>query len=115
MYYRIKNRFEVDILRIELQSTNVPSIVVDRMCEIMDILDYNYGQSRHPNSYGGYLFFFPTAMEYKNLASVILQNYMIDPELYEFDEALSESQDMNWRERLYLLSSEDSIVFMYQQ
>lgn len=115
MYYRIKNKFEVDMLCTELQSSEIPTCVIERMNEVAEILDDNYGAERSSKCYGGYLLFFPTSSDYNMYAPVIMQNYGIDPNLYEFDDILSETQNKNWRERLYLLSSDDSLVFIYMQ
>lgn len=115
MYYRIKNRFEVDLLRDVLLKNDVPIIVLERMCEITDILDSNYGSERSSTAMGGYLFFFPTEEDYINTAPIVLQNYNIDSTLYEYDDVLAPTENMSWREKLYLLSSDDSLTFMYKQ
>ena len=39
--------------------SHVPEIVIDRMSEITDILDSNYGIQRSSTAMGGYLLFFP--------------------------------------------------------
>jgi len=116
MYYRIKNRFEVDLLRNLLLDNNVPSIVLERMYEITDILDSNYGTERSSTAMGGYLLFFPTKEDFINSSPTILENYNVDADLYEYDDLLSSSADnISWREKLYLLSSDDSLIFMYMK
>lgn len=114
MYYRIKNRFEVDLLHDTLQKHNIPAIVQERMYEITDILDSNYGIDRSSSAMGGYLLLFPTKEDYLNAAPTVLENYHIDSSLYEYDDALS-TENIGWREKLYLLSSDDSLIFMYMQ
>lgn len=115
MYYRIKNRFEVDLMKEELISSHVPDAVIDRMYEVTDILDSNYGSHRSSGSMGGYLLFFPTAQDYLTTSPIIFENYNIDSTLSEYDDVLASTQNMNWREQLYLLGSDDSLVFMYIQ
>lgn len=115
MYYRIKNRFEVDLMKEELIANGVPIPVIDRMYEVTDILDSNYGYQRSASSMGGYLLFFPTAKDYLTASPAIFENYNIDSTLSEYDDVLASTQDMNWREQLYLLGSDDSLVFMYMQ
>lgn len=115
MYYRLKNRFEVDLLRDVLLENNVPIIVLERMCEITDILDLNYGTERSSTAMGGYLLFFPTKEDYITAAPTILENYNMDADLFEYEDVLSTTEDISWREKLYLLSSDDSLIFMYMQ
>ena len=116
MYYRIKNKFEVDLLHPELERNNVPSIIQDRMLEITDVLDSDYGATRSSTAYGGYVLYFPTCDDYSIMAPVILQNYNIDPNLAEYDDLLWSSTagtELEWHEELFLMSSEDSLVFIF--
>ena len=115
MYYRIKNKFEVDFLNNIASSKNIPAIVLERMNEITDILDTNYGTTRSSTAIGGYILFFPTKEDYINFAPVIYENYNIDSSLYEYDDVLVSTENMSWKERLFLQSSDDSLVFIYSE
>ena len=84
------------------------------MKEITGILDENYTTTRSSHAYGGYVLFFPNAMDFNNLAPKIMEEYNINPDLYEFEYKFTESQDSNWTERQYLLSSDDALVFIYR-
>ena len=102
-------------MKEELISNNVPDTVINRMYEVMDILDSNYGSQRSSSSMGGYLLFFPTTKDYLTATPAIYENYNIDSTLSEYDDVLVTTQNINWRERLYLLGSDDSLIFMYMQ
>lgn len=113
MYYRLKNEFEVDLFKNDLQRRNIPSIIIDRMSEIANVLDSDYGINRSSTAYGGYILFFPTTEDYKAMSPIVLQNYHVEPELSEYDDCLCTSSVVEWHEVLYLLSSEDSLVFIF--
>lgn len=115
MYYRIKNKFELDFLKNIETANIIPSIVLDRMSDVLDILDTNYGTTRASNAMGGYILFFPTKEDYLNIAPIIYENYNIDSSLYEYDDELASTENMSWKEKLYLLSSEDSLIFIYSE
>lgn len=99
----------------ELLSQNVPTAVIDRMYEITDILDSNYGALRSSTSMGGYLLFFPSVKDYVITSPAIFENYNIDSTLPEYTDDLDTVENINWREKLYLLGSDDSLVFIYSQ
>lgn len=115
MYYRIKNNFEMNLLHDIFLKSHVPEIVIDRMSEITDILDSNYGIQRSSTAMGGYLLFFPTKEDYNNDVPIIMHNYNIESNLFEYDDILDSTENINWREKLYLLSADDSLIFIYMQ
>lgn len=115
MYYRLKNQFEAEFLKDVVTNNNIPLIVLERMHDVLEILDTNYGTSRTSSAMGGYVLFFPTKESYLEYAPTIYQHYNIDSTLYEYDDELSSTDNMSWREKLYLLSSDDSLIFIYSE
>lgn len=115
MYYRLKNQFEAEFLYDVASNNNIPHIVLERIQDVLEVLDTSYGIARTSNAMGGYVLFFPTKESYLDYAPAIYQHYHIDSTLYEYDDELTSTENMSWREKLYLLSSEDSLIFIYSE
>ena len=117
MYYRIKHRFEAKLLLEEQRKKNEYVFVADRILEIIGVLDDAYGTGRGAYSMGGYVLFFPTVKLYEDCIVDVWDFYKIEPTLYEYAEYIgdSETEDVQWIEKLFLLSSDDSLMLIYPQ
>ena len=115
MYYRLMNRLDYESLQEDMREDNPLKKVSDRIEEIIDTLDDNYGAQRNSKAMGGYLLLFQSEENYEELKMQILSFYQLDIKDYEYSETLIEDQEYNveWREELYMLSSDDAIVIMH--
>lgn len=115
MYYRLKNRLDFESLQEDIGEDNSLKIVSDRIEEIIDTLDDNYGAHRNSRAMGGYLLLFQSEENYEELKMQILSFYQLDIKDYEYSETLIEDKEYNveWWEELYMLSSDDAIVIMH--
>lgn len=115
MYYRLMNRLDYESLQEDMREDNPLKKVSDRIEEIIDTLDDNYGAQRNSKAMGGYLLLFQSEENYEELKMQILSFYQLDIKDYEYSETLIEDQEYNveWWEELYMLSSDDAIVIMH--
>lgn len=117
MYQRIKNRLDAKFLLAEMRAQGKNVFVGDRILELAGVLDDAYGARRGAHDMGGYILYFPDAQTYEDTVVDIWEFYNIEPTLYEYMEYIgeSESSDIQWVEKLFLLSSDDSLVLIYPQ
>lgn len=117
MYYRIKNRLDAKFLLEDMRETGENVFVADRIMELVGILDDAYGAGRKAHDMGGYILFFPDADTYERTAVDIWEFYNLEPRGFEYMECIGESEfnDIQWVEKLFLLSSDDSLVLVYPQ
>lgn len=117
MYQRIKNRLDAKFLLADMRAQNKNVFVGDRILELAGVLDDAYGGNRKAYDMGGYILYFPDAQTYEDTIVDIWEFYNIEPSLYEYMEYIgeSESSDIQWVEKLFLLSSDDSLVLVYPQ
>ena len=116
MYYRIKNSLDAKALANKLyQEGKELCFVADRIVQIITVLDENYGSDRKPFDMGGYVLYFPTTDVYQREIGNILEFYHINPDGCEYQETIGEKpvNGMEWKEELFLLSSDDSLVLVY--
>lgn len=115
MYQRIMNELDVDILAEELEEKGTDKAVISRIKELVTILDRNYGQYRGNADMGGYILFFEDIQTYQNCFERIMSFYHLDRDLHEYSEVIKDSHQTatEWYEELYLLSSDDALVFIY--
>lgn len=115
MYYRIKNKMDVDALETLFGNSMNSAIVYDRVKEIIGQLDEAYGTLRSARDMGGYVLLFLSEEEYELLHTKILSFYRLDVENYEYSEIINESMEssIDWWEELYLLSSDDALVIIH--
>lgn len=117
MYYRIKNQLDAKILADEvLETKSLPKKVADRVLELAKILDDAYGVDRYAGAMGGYVIVFPSEGNYERYASKILDFHNMMFNEYEYLDNIGETvleDGKHWKEILYLLSSDDSLVFIY--
>ena len=106
---------DIDLLEKDLIAAQVDSIVIERMREIVSTLDDAYGSNRSAKDMGGYIFFFGDEETYENSFSHLLTFYNLAMENYEYSEIINEMNDSEtkWWEELYMLSSDDAIVFVH--
>ena len=117
MYQRIKNRLDAKILLEEMRTQGKNVFVGDRILELAGVLDDAYGAKRGAYDMGGYILYFPDAQTYENTVVDVWNFYNIEPRMYEYMEYIGESEfsDIQWIEKLFLLSSDDSLVLIYPQ
>lgn len=117
MYQRIKNRLDAKFLLAEMRAQGKNVFVGDRILELAGVLDDAYGARRGAHDMGGNILYFPDAQTYEDTVVDIWEFYNIEPTLYEYMEYIgeSESSDIQWVEKLFLLSSDDSLVLIYPQ
>lgn len=108
MYLRIMNKLDVQILDEQLK---IDSDIKNRISELVGIMDENYGANRGKADMGGYVLLFTDEAEYQRYKDLIMSYYNIDAELYEYSDDLGNG----WFEDLYLMSSEDALVMVYQK
>lgn len=87
------------------------------MEELIAVLDGAYGSCRGAFDMGGYILFFGDIQTYENHISKIMEFYHLDKDLYEYSKQIEGTADstIQWREELYLLSSDDSLVLIYPE
>ena len=117
MYQRIKNRLDAKVLFAEMRTQGKNVFVGERILELVGVLDDAYGARRNSKDMGGYVLYFPDVETYENSIEDISEFYNIEPELYEYIEEIEErkSESIQWIEKLFLLSSDDSLVLIYPQ
>lgn len=116
MYYRIKNSLDAKALANKLYQEGAEMcLVADRLLEIINVLDGNYGSHRKPFDMGGYVLYFPATDVYQREIGNILDFYHINPDSYEYLETIGGKpvNGVEWKEELFLLSSDDSLVLVY--
>ncbi len=117
MYQRIKNRLDAGFLLEEMRIQGKDAFVGERIVELAGVLDDAYGAGRKANDMGGYILYFPDAQTYEDTVVDVWEFYHIEPTMYEYMECIGESASGNiqWIEKLFLLSSDDSLVLVYPQ
>lgn len=117
MYQRIKNRLDAKFLLEEMRAQGKNVFVGDRILELAGVLDDAYGAERKAHDMGGYILYFPDAQTYEDTVVDVWEFYNIEPTMYEYMEYIGESEfsDIQWIEKLFLLSSDDILVLIYPQ
>lgn len=115
MYQRIVNKLDVEILEEELKADNIDSTVINRIRKLVAILDKEYGSYRGSSDMGGYILFFSDVQVYEKSFMKILDFYHLEKDLFEYSECISTGTEnsVEWWETMYLLSSDDALVFLY--
>ncbi len=113
MYYRIMNQLDKEIFAENHPKLNLQ--VLERLEEITQTLDSSYGSLRSSHSLGGFVLFFNSSHSYNNTFSKIVDYYHLDKDESEYSEVIAEDKEQNqeWWEELYLLSSDDALVFIH--
>lgn len=113
MYFRLKNKMDVELLVNSMLTDPKYQLLKNRLYEISDILDFNYGEYRGETDMGGYILYFPDKASYKAMIPKLEEFYHIDKDCYEYEDTYSEPDNYAFCEDLYLLSSDDALVFVY--
>lgn len=114
MYLRIKNKMDAEIMREALKAERLDGAVINRIDQIVDELDMNYGGCRGSYDMGGYILLFTDRQTYEKYIIKIMEFYHLDKELYEYSNRLDGGDDITeWQEELYLLSSDDALVIIH--
>ena len=106
MYQRIMN--DLDIINM----IKAPDVINKRIGEIIEVLNKTYGNDRKPSDNGGYALYFPTVDDAEKSLETVMKYYKIDFDIAEYRE-VHNTENNDWIEELYLLSSEDALVLFY--
>lgn len=117
MYYRIKNRLDAKFLLDDMREIGKDVFIADRIMELAGIIDDAYGAGRKAYDMGGYVLFFPDVATYEKTIVDIWEFYHIEPRQFEYAQYIGETElsDLQWVEKLFQLSSDDSLVLVYPQ
>ena len=89
-----------------LEVNNIPTEVIERMKEIIDILNENYGANRDIESdLGGYVVIAENIIDIE-----ILKQDKLKGLIPEYTDIIECSEGVNWTSSLFLLSSDFAIV-----
>jgi len=116
MYLRLKNKLDLEGFSVVFEERG-KKLVYDKMMEDIEILDTAYGVGRQSYSMGGYLLYFPTENDYVSSITALAEVYRFDPWIYESDDEVwaDLNNDLVWKRKLYLLSSDDALVLYYPE
>lgn len=120
-YFRIMNGLDADMLSVEIKNIDVGKskkavdILSGRIFELAELLDMNYGAKRGMCSMGGYILYFPDTDSYEKWIEKINTFYGINPESEEYEDIICTMENVVWKEKLFLLSSDDAIVIVYPE
>lgn len=116
MYLRVRDSFDVDMLREEYSGRvddEIIGIVDDRIKRLEDA--YGAGQPDQ-TGYGGYLLFFPTPQDCMITYPKVLSHYGLDDDLNEYDDIIdTASSNQRWHEKLFLMGSDDALILVYPE
>ncbi len=113
MFLRLKNLVDYEIIKDDMDAMVCDSCVGERVKEVLTILDDSYGKARTSRDMGGYVFLFSNETTYNASIDKILINSNIQTSMCEYSDIISSSQDITWKEELYLVSSDDSITVIH--
>lgn len=108
MYYMVKNKPDAEKAAALLQKRSGGSIVTERIKEVVGILDSAYGVNRMLSDYGGIVLAFPTRKDFDAGVKKVFSIFHLDGSMMEYREHTG-----GWAEELYMLSSDNALVFMY--
>ena len=112
MFLRLKNLNDYDAVLEYLQSQISDVNVLQRMREVLQVLDDNYGAERGSTAMGGYIFWFESNKAYQEYCEKMLSAYGLHINAYEYSDEIGNEKQRTWTEELYLLGSDDSIVVL---
>lgn len=112
MYQRLMNKLDVMIFKREMADM-IPEEVIEHICEQIEVLDNIYGSYRGSKDMGGYILFFQNNSIHKALVAEVLDFYNLDSELYEYSDEICNCKNQIWKEKLYMLGSDDALVLVY--
>lgn len=121
MYIKLINNFDVSCFEESLTSTTdslemnpiIMPAVLDKINEVIGILDASYGLYRHPtHSLGGQLFYFPTLEDVNKYYGKVLEFYNTSTELAEYSEIIASDENLEFWYELYILSTDYCIALI---
>jgi hypothetical protein len=112
MYFRIKYDYEVKALR---KSCSEPSMnrVYDAIEEKLEILESAYTGYKAYDYYGGEVFLFTDTSDFAELFPMVCKQYKLQEEQEEYTDVIVRAEGVCWREKLYMLGSEYSVVMVF--
>lgn len=115
MYQRIKNRLDVEIIKESSGTEKVDNAVLKRVEGLVEVLDREYGCGRGSGDMGGYVLFFTDPQAYGKYIPKVMEFYHLTEDSAEYSEVISGTENGRgqWKEELYLLSSDDALVLIY--
>lgn len=120
-YFRIMNQLDgkmlcEDVLN-NIKNESVRNKLTERIFEITNTLDDNYGDDRNSYSMGGYILFFEETESYEKWIDNIFELYHISSDLAEYHDTIvtTEENETVWNEILFMLSSDDGLIIIYPE
>lgn len=120
-YFRIMNQLDgkmlcEDVLN-NIKNESVRNKLTERIFEITNTLDDNYGDDRNSDSMGGYILFFEETESYEKWIDNIFELYHISSNLAEYHDTIvtTEENETVWNEILFMLSSDDGLIIIYPE
>lgn len=120
-YFRIMNQLDgkmlcEDVLN-NIKNASVRNKLTERIFEITNTLDDNYGDDRNSYSMGGYILFFEETESYEKWIDNIFELYHISSDLAEYHDTIvtTEENETVWNEILFMLSSDDGLIIIYPE
>lgn len=120
-YFRIMNQLDgkmlcEDVLN-NIKNESVRNKLTERIFEITNTLDDNYGDYRNSYSMGGYILFFEETESYEKWIDNIFELYHISSDLAEYHDTIvtTEENETVWDEILFMLSSDDGLIIIYPE
>lgn len=115
MVLKIINDSDVEMMKQNQAAYDIDKVIVDRVEEIISMLDDAYGTDRAESDQGGIIMLFTKLEDYIKKRDRIMSRYYLRESDYEYSDEFWGDSDKKtcWTERLYLRSSEDALVLIY--
>lgn len=112
MYLRIMNPVDVEC-NAEYIKAHSGQKTLERIREIVMVLEESYGAERKACAMGGFVIFFPSISDWKKDYGKVLDYHHLKMANKEYKEPIME-ETRCWTEELFLVSSEDSLVLIME-
>ncbi len=113
VFLRLKNVLDYDVVKPSIDSIIKDESVSYRIKEVLSVLDESYGVSRLSKDMGGYVYLFTNEDTYNDNIDRLLEINNIQTDMYEYSDDIGSTDDVLWKEELYLIGSEDSITVFH--
>lgn len=115
MILKISDRLDLELLK---EQDILPTVVLESVTEKVTILEdaYNSRFLRSSNEFGVIYLIFSDPIATEKYIDEILRFYNLydNKELYEYSEIIgTDDQNVRYKETLYLLGNDSSVVFVY--
>lgn len=114
MYYKVSNMFDY-LMLYAMFKNKLPQITLETVLEKIKILEDAYGKLKDFKDYGSCVMFFPTEKSFDNVYEQFLNHYHVDDDLAEYEDELVEEDGVVWKEKLFILGSENGVVLVYPE